>query len=147
MLLTDLAINNMEDAMQVISYYRMRWTIESYHKVLKSGCNIEECRLQTADRLIRYIALMSVIAWRLYYITYIVKGVEQDSICTKILTVNEWKALYLKVNRRKALPKEPPTIAQAIQWIAKLGGFLGRKMINILVLQYYGEGGQDLMKL
>jgi hypothetical protein len=127
MLLTDLAINNVEDAMQVISYYRMRWTIESYHKVLKSGCNIEECRLQTADRLIRYVALMSVIAWRLYYITYIARGVEKDSICTKILTVNEWKALYLKVNRAKALPNEPPTIAQAIQWIARLGGFLGRK--------------------
>jgi hypothetical protein len=120
-------LKNIEDAAQVINYYKMRWIIESYHKVLKSGCNIEECRLQTADRLIRYITLMSVIAWRLYYITYIARGAEQDSICTKILTVNEWKALYLKVNREKSLPNEPPTIAQAIHWIARLGGFLGRK--------------------
>ena len=127
MLLTDLVLKNIEDAAQVINYYKMRWIIESYHKVLKSGCNIEECRLQTADRLIRYITLMSVIAWRLYYITYIARGAEQDSICTKILTVNEWKALYLKVNREKSLPNEPPTIAQAIHWIARLGGFLGRK--------------------
>ncbi|RZI46010.1 hypothetical protein EDM53_04420 [Rickettsiales endosymbiont of Peranema trichophorum] len=70
---------------------------------------------------------MSVVAWRLYYITNIARGADQDSICTRILTVHEWQALYLKVHRGKSLPNEPPTIAQAIYWIGRLGGFLGRK--------------------
>lgn len=127
MLLTDLPVNRKKDALQIINFYKMRWSIENYHKVLKSDCTIEKCRLNTADRLIRYISLMSVIAWRLYYITHIARSSKPYAYCTKILADYEWKALYLKMNPGKHIACKPPTISQVIKWIAKLGGFLGRK--------------------
>ena len=130
MLLTDIPIKKEEDAIQVINLYKIRWVVEEYHKILKSGCTIEKCRLQTAERLIRYISLMSVIAWRLYYITHVARNSDCNASCTKILAEDEWKALYLKMNPTKLLPNEPPTITQVIRWIAKLGGFLGRKRDN-----------------
>jgi hypothetical protein len=54
---------NAEQAVEKIRYYKMRWHIENYHKVLQSGCRVEACRLQTADRLIRYLTLMAIISW------------------------------------------------------------------------------------
>lgn len=90
---------------------------------------------------------MSVIAWRLYYIAHIARGAGDDTDCTKILAEHEWKALYLKMNSMKKLPDKPPAIAQVIRWIAKLGGFLGRKNDNNLALRSYGEVGPDLQKL
>lgn len=126
MLLTNVAVESFADAKERIYWYKQRWHIESFHKVLKSGCNIELCRLGTADRLQKYITLFSIIAWRLYWMTYI-NRISPDRCCTEVLAEHEWKALYCKTKKTKTLPKEPPTIREAIRWIAQLGGFLGRK--------------------
>jgi hypothetical protein len=126
LLLINRPVNNFEDALQVIQWYCCRWQIEVYHKVIKSGCRVEECRLQTADRLQGYIALMSVIAWRLYWLTFI-NRTDPDLPCTLALSTIEWQALYMRIHKTTALPESPPTIHQAVRWIAQLGGFLGRK--------------------
>jgi len=126
LLLINLHVGDFQDAVQVIEWYCCRWQIEVYHKVIKSGCRVEDCRLQTADRLQNYIALMSVIAWRLYWLTYI-NRVDPDLPCTIVLTTVEWQALYMRIQRTTSLPESPPTVRQAVRWIAQLGGFLGRK--------------------
>jgi hypothetical protein len=126
MLLTNSGIKSAEDAMLRIRWYRCRWHIENYHKVLKSGCRIESTRLGTADRLKPFLALMGVIAWRLYWLTHVNRGKPDDS-CETVLEEYEWKALYAKINRTTALPAKPPTVREVVRWIAKLGGFLGRK--------------------
>lgn len=126
LLLTNLPVTNFEEAVQVIEWYCCRWQIEVFHKVVKSGCTVEEARLQTADRLQRYIALMCVIAWRLHWLTYLNRSAP-DLPCTTILTVTEWQALYMRIHQTTSLPQSPPTVRQAVRWIAQLGGFLGRK--------------------
>lgn len=126
LLLTTTPVGNFTEAVQVVEWYCARWQIEVYHKILKSGCRIEDCRLQTAERLQNYIALMSVVAWRLHWLTYI-NRTEPDQPCTHILTPVEWQALYLRIHKTTAFPKTPPTVRQTIRWIAQLGGFLGRK--------------------
>ena len=62
MLLSNLEVKTVDQAIERINWYRCRWQIEVFHKILKSGCTIEKCRLETAERLIRYITVMSVIA-------------------------------------------------------------------------------------
>ena len=47
--------------------------------------------------------------------------------CSTFLADQEWKALFLHVNKNKSLPAKPPTIGIAVIWIAKLGGYLARK--------------------
>lgn len=126
LLLTNTSVQNFEEALRVVGWYGCRWQIELYHKILKSGCTVEDCRLEKADRLYNYIALMSVIAWRLHWLTYLQRA-DPDLPCTMILTATEWQALYMRIQRTTSLPATPPTVRQAIRWIAQLGGFLGRK--------------------
>jgi hypothetical protein len=125
-LLTNLPTRTKANLLRVVDWYCLRWQIEDFHKILKSGCQVEACRLQTAERLQNYLTLMSVIAWRLHWFTYL-NRVKPTAPCTLALTSTEWEALYMRIQETTTLPQEPPTVRQAIRWIAQLGGFLGRK--------------------
>ncbi|MCP4611107.1 MAG: IS4 family transposase [Planctomycetes bacterium] len=125
-LLTTVPVKTFNDAVERVSWYRARWNIETYFKVLKSGCKVEDCRLETAKRLIRFITLKSVIAWRLFWMTKI-NRINPDAACTLVLADQEWKALYTIIHGKVKLPTRLPTVRQVVRWIAQLGGFLGRK--------------------
>lgn len=125
-LLTNLPIKNFNGAVEKIRWYCLRWRIEVFHKILKSGLKVEECRLGTADRLIRYLTVMSIIAWRIFFITLLARS-EPNLPCSILLAEEEWKILYTKIYHTKNYPKIPPTIKEAILWVAQLGGFLARK--------------------
>ncbi len=126
MLLTNLDVNNFEEAFEKVRWYCFRWRIEMFHKVLKSGFKVEDCRLGEADRLINYLTIMSIVAWRIFMVTLIART-NPDLPCNLYLNNEEWKVLYMKVNRKKTWPKKIPKIKEVVIWIAKLGGFLGRK--------------------
>ena len=126
MLLTTMAVQNVEDAKERLAWYAARWGIEVWHKVLKSGCRIEARQLGTAERLERCLALYSVIAWRILYATMLAR-VAPDIPCTVLLDPEEWKGLYCRVHRVPVPIEQPPTLKLAVRWIAQLGGFLGRK--------------------
>jgi hypothetical protein len=114
-----------DDFSDVAPIYRLRIYNEVWHKVLKSGCTVEDCRLETADRLICYLSLMSVIAWRLFWLTHIARH-DPDAPCTAILADHEWQALYCAIHQTDQLPDRLPSVHQAVRWIAQLGGFLAR---------------------
>ena len=126
LLLTNVKVSTFSDALQRIDWYKQRWQIEVYFKVLKSGTKVERVRLETKERLLRYIALLSVIAWRLYWVTLLNRHAP-DADCTHILEDHEWKALYYVTHKTPRLPEKIPMVSEAVLWIAKLGGFLGRK--------------------
>jgi Transposase DNA-binding/Transposase Tn5 dimerisation domain len=126
MLLTNLTIENFAQAYEKVQWYCLRWRIEMYHKVLKSGFHIEHCRLGDAQRLIRYVTVMSIIAWRLFRLTLIART-HPEAPCTTLLTDKEWKVLYCTVHNTTALPPKPPALREVVIWIARLGGFLARK--------------------
>jgi Domain of unknown function (DUF4338)/Transposase DNA-binding len=63
-LLTTLAIRSRREALRRLRDYTLRWRIEDWHRVLKSGCRIEGHQHRTAKRLARAIAIDAVIAWR-----------------------------------------------------------------------------------
>ena len=126
MLLTNVGVRSLEDAIERVSWYRKRMEIEAYHKVLKSGCAVEDCRLGKSERLKPYLTLCSIIAWRLFWMTKINRE-QPDALCTAVLAEHEWKALYCIIHRTTKLPEKLPTVKEAIRWIGQLGGFLGRK--------------------
>jgi Transposase Tn5 dimerisation domain len=126
LLLTTVPVQTFEDACQRVQWYTCRWIIEIYHKVLKSGCRVEQRQFEYADRLVRYLALDSVIAWRVLFLTLV--GRELPAMpCTAILEADEWQALYCFIHKTNTPPLEPPTLQQATRWIAQLGGCLARK--------------------
>lgn len=68
-LLTDLPIRSRTEAIQNLVWYASRWKVETYHKILKSGCKAEVSRLQTADRLVNLISVFCILSWRLFWMT------------------------------------------------------------------------------
>jgi hypothetical protein len=60
-LLTSLPITDLESALEVIQMYIMRWVIERFHFLLKSGgAEIEELQLETEQRLQNAVTIYSV---------------------------------------------------------------------------------------
>jgi len=68
-LLTTVAIRSRKEALRCLRWYTMRWRIEEWHRVLKSGCHIESHQHRTADRLARAVCIDAVIAWRVMLLT------------------------------------------------------------------------------
>ena len=126
MLLTDLPVTSYEQAYEKVLWYCLRWRIEMYFKVLKSGFGVEACRLGHAKRLARYLTVMSIVAWRLFWITLIART-DPAASCSTLLADHEWKVLFLKATKNKVLPTKPPPIGDVVIWVAKLGGYLARK--------------------
>jgi hypothetical protein len=125
-LLTNQPVDTFEMALERVEWYCLRWSIELFHKILKSGCKVEDCRLSSADRLKPYLALNSIVAWRVLWITHL-NRTQPDAPATLILDQHELVALYAFVNNTTFLPQNIPTVRQAVLWIAQLGGFLARK--------------------
>ena len=68
-LLSTREITSVEQAQECLRWYCLRWRIEDWHRVLKSGCRIEALQHKTAERLKRAIAINLVIAWRIMLMT------------------------------------------------------------------------------
>ncbi len=102
------------------------WRIEVYFKVIKSGFKAEDCRLESADRLIRFLAVVSIVAWRVYWLT-LVSRTTPDISSLLFLNDFDWKILFVKFNPDKNIPKRSPSMKQITLWIAQLAGFLNRK--------------------
>jgi len=126
LLLTTVPVTCFDDAVERIEWYCHRWQIEIFHKILKSGCRIEAVQLAADDRLKPLIALYSVIAWRLFWVTFLART-QPDAPATTILAPHELQALYHFHHRRPLPLAAAPTVQQATRWIAQLGGFLNRK--------------------
>ena len=68
-LLTTIPIDSPEDAIECLRWYCLRWRIEDWHRVLKSGCRVEQVTHRTAERIRRTIAINMVVAWRIVLMT------------------------------------------------------------------------------
>jgi hypothetical protein len=126
LLLTTVAVETVDAAIERVQWYSCRWGIEVWHRILKSGCHLEARQFQKAARLHRALALYSVLAWRIFYATMLARAVP-DAPCSVLLEPDEWQALYCAIHRVPIPPAEPPTLGQAVTWIAQLGGFVGRR--------------------
>lgn len=125
-LLTSEPVRTMEEAKQVIEWYKMRWTVETYFKVLKSGLRVEECRLGSAERLFRYISLMAILGYRVLSLSRISRNFPHEP-CREILTEIEWKVLVISTSQSAEATNVPPSIQEAVVMIARLGGYQSRK--------------------
>lgn len=122
-LLTDLPVTRMAKAVEKLNWYAMRWKQETYHKVLKSGCQAEQARLRTADRLTNLLAVLCVVAWRVFWLTMVNRANPAgapESVLTKpeIEVLDRVDGVVTPISKR--------TVAHYLLQIAKLGGYLAR---------------------
>jgi len=127
LLLSTLPVDSLEQASRTLAWYTQRWGIEVFHRTLKSGCNIEERRLEDGARLQTCLAIDMVVAWRICHMVRLGRDVPQMP-CDVYFDEAEWKALVVYHTGKPTPPKaQPPTLHEAIRMVAMIGGFLGRK--------------------
>ncbi len=125
MLLTDLPIDSIEQVQQIIAYYCVRWMIEVYFRVLKSGCRVEERLFEYMDRLLTCLALYMIVAWRTLYVCRLGRSCPEIS-CETIFEPAEWKSVW-KVVHREDPPADPPALGDFVRLVAQLGGYVNRR--------------------
>jgi hypothetical protein len=123
-LITDLPIRNRSEAVEKLTWYALRWRIETYFKVLKSGCKAESLRLRTAERLTCVIAVFCILAWRAFWMTMVSRE-DPKAPAGLVFTDMEQRLLDRLVSRPK-IPPGPPPLSPYIVKLAKLGGYLAR---------------------
>ena len=124
LLLTTVAIEDAAGAEEVLRWYCLRWRIEEWHRVLKTGCKVDELGHQSATRLSRAISIRMVIAWRIMLMTLLSR--ESPELPPELLFTD----VELRVLRRYAMKrkgKEIHTLKDAVTWTAILGGYQNRK--------------------
>nr|WP_238845496.1 IS4 family transposase [Nostoc edaphicum] len=68
------------------------------------------------------LATYSIVAWRLLWLTYLARF-QPDASCELVLATHEWQVLYTTIHHQLYPHTTPPTLAQVVNWIARLGGF------------------------
>ena len=124
-LITTLPIETEENLKEIITLYKARWHIEDFHKVLKTGYQVDEIYLHSSkETILNMLAMAAISACRLYWLIFI--GRAENSIkANEVFEEFEWKAAYIYF--KKSPPKEIPSVADVVALIARMGGFKGKK--------------------
>lgn len=127
LLVTNREVQTLAQAEQLVCWYALRWRCERYHFTLKSGCQVEQLQLQTAERLERAVAVYSIVALRVLRLTYLGRT-QPEAPCTQELTATEQRVLQQQTatGAAGAQPALPWTMQEAVRRMAQLGGYQGR---------------------
>jgi hypothetical protein len=120
-LYTDIEINSVEDAVKVVQYYAIRWTIEIYHKILKTGLKAENLQLETAHAIFAAISIMSIVGLRILDLRERLRMKPEAPATESGLDELELKVLG------KYLKRDLKTVKCVALAIGRLGGHQNRK--------------------
>lgn len=125
-LVTTEEVSGWEQALQRLREYVLRWLIERFHFVLKSGCRVEQLQLEDADRLANAVAVYSQVAVRVLRLAYLARVEPERPALTEF---NEEELAVLSGCRAQDRGASGPvrTVAEAVAVVARRGGHLGRK--------------------
>jgi hypothetical protein len=124
-LITDLPVQSREDAIEKLEWYALRWKIEVFHKILKSGCKAEESKLRTAQRLANLISVFCILSWRVFWMTMLNRSAP-DAAPDLALTEDEIGLLDHLVKDKEPKSFRRKTLSHYLTKIARLGGYLAR---------------------
>jgi hypothetical protein len=122
-LITDLPVGSRSDAIEKLEWYALRWKIEVFHKILKSGCKAEESKLRTAQRLTNLIAIFCILSWRVFWMTMLNRSAP-DALPNLALSETEISVLDRLVSDESGSRRK--TLSDYLTKIARLGGYLAR---------------------
>ena len=127
-LLSTLPVEDAAGATAQVQRYSQRWQIELFHKILRSGCRVEERQFGSAERIGRCLVLDVIVAARILALSRAGRAPESGAApASEWLSKTEWQALWCHTHRSATPPAQPPNTREAVRAIARLGGFLGRK--------------------
>jgi hypothetical protein len=115
-LLTTAAVDCLAAASRCVHDYALRWRVERFHYTLKQGCTVERLQFEEAHPLKNALALYSIVAWRLLWLTYTARQ-QPQAPATELMSPLELRVL------EEATQGAVSTAREAIRAIAQLGGF------------------------
>ncbi len=125
-LLTNLPIHSIDEAVEVLSIYKQRWSIECFHRILKSGFGVEESRLANRKRLENLASLLSIVSWHIFWLFQFGRKMPELA-AAKVFDPLTIEVLKTSAKKLKIAIGPKLSIGKAVFIIARLGGFLGRK--------------------
>jgi hypothetical protein len=124
-LITDLPVQSRKDAIEKLEWYALRWKIEVFHKILKSGCKAEESKLRTAQRLANLLSVFCILSWRVFWMTMLNRS-NPAAPPSLALTEVEIGLLDRLVKDKGQKPLRRKSLSHYLIKIARLGGYLAR---------------------
>jgi hypothetical protein len=113
MLLSSVPTTSLDEVLERLAWYARRWTIESWHRVLKSGCRIEARQFGSLERFVRATAVFAVISWRILYASLLAR-LDTDLSCEVLLQPIEWQALDCHTHHTGTRQRRPPLAAGGV---------------------------------
>lgn len=124
-LVTDLPVRSRADAIEKLNWYAMRWKIETFHKILKSGFKAEEIKLRAAERIVNMVAILCLLGWRMFWMTMLNRA-EPDPSPEIALTPTEIYLLDQLVPDPRRDSAVENRLSVYLTKLARLGGYLAR---------------------
>jgi hypothetical protein len=121
-LVTSVPTTTLEQAWERVGWYEHRWIVEDYHQCLKTGCLLEERQVQSADRLIRLLGLLSPLAVRLLLLRDLARR-EPERPAHEVLDADLLAIVAAQTDQA------PTQMTTGAVWkaIAQMGGYLARR--------------------
>jgi hypothetical protein len=128
-LFTNYPVATLEDALLVVRGYAQRWRVEECHQSWKSGvCDVEQTQLHSANAVKRWAIILATTAARVERLKRLARTQPSAPATIEFTQLEVRALLLLKSETKKRNEQLPPmpTIAQAVRWVAELGGYTGR---------------------
>ena len=124
-LITNLPVTSRAQAIEKLQWYALRWRIEVFHKILKSGCQAEQSKLRTAERLVNLLATFCILSWRIFWLTMINRSA-QKAKASVAFTPLEIDILNRLAPENPSGSARSSTLKSCLTQLARLGGYLNR---------------------
>jgi Transposase DNA-binding/Transposase DDE domain len=123
-LVTDLPVRSRAEALEKLEWYALRWQIETFHKIMKSGCEAEDSKLRTAERLVNLMATFCIMSWRIFWMTMLNRSAEAmpQRFALTPLEIELLDRLLID----KKISSKQRRLSDYLTRIAQLGGYLAR---------------------
>lgn len=125
-LLTTVAVESFDQARAVLDGYGARWRIEEFHRAWKRGvCNVEDTQLRSREAILKWATILCAVAARATRLTYLARE-KPSTPAIEELSREEIDATVALLRPKGIKLGAEPTLAQAVRWIADLGGYTGK---------------------
>ena len=124
MLLSTLAVSDFQEVMRIVRAYTRRWRIEEFHRVLKTGCRVEEIALRQDNELLINVAFSMVIAWRILFLRDFSRECAEAPAS---MFFEEVECRILCVVFKRPMERAPLLLKEVMTMIARAGGYAARK--------------------
>jgi hypothetical protein len=146
LLFTTLPVENFTTALRVLRAYGLRWRVEEFHRILKTGCRVEALSFAEAGSIQTLLALYLLVAWRILYLRDFARAAP-DQPASDFFTQAEWKSACLM--RKRPFERAPP-LGELLFIVAGFGGYSKRSKNDpppgperlwrgLIKLQHYAE--------